>query len=86
MLPYFTSEVYSWADPENEDFGFKTGENSGLSYLKPAFPGHSTVTFIEAFPLVWMMGGSTHPMDQKSMVVIQFIRNSPSIQFLLGDK
>ena len=31
MLPYFTSEAYSWADPENEDFGFKTGEIFGLS-------------------------------------------------------
>ena len=30
MLPYFTAEAYSWADPENEDSGFKTGENSEL--------------------------------------------------------
>ena len=31
MLPYFTTEVYSWADPENDDSGFKTGEIFGLS-------------------------------------------------------
>jgi len=52
MLPYFTSEAYSWADPENDDSDFKTGENSELLYLKPAFPGHSTAIFIEVFPLV----------------------------------
>ena len=31
MLPSFTTEVYSWADPENDDSGFKSGENSRLS-------------------------------------------------------
>jgi len=31
MLPHVTMEVYSWADPENEDFGFKTGEIFRLS-------------------------------------------------------
>ena len=31
MLPSFTSEVYSWADPENDDSGFKTGVENGLS-------------------------------------------------------
>jgi len=31
MLPYFTVEAYSWADPENEDFGFKAGVKNELS-------------------------------------------------------
>ena len=40
MLPYFTSEVYSWTDPENDDSGFKTGEIFGLSTamcFRPSF-------------------------------------------------
>ena len=31
MLPCVTTEVYSWADPENDDSGFKTGVENGLS-------------------------------------------------------
>jgi len=31
MLPCVTTEAYSWADPENRNSGFKTGENSRLS-------------------------------------------------------
>ena len=31
MLPYVTSEAYSWADPVERNFGFKTGVENGLS-------------------------------------------------------
>jgi len=31
MLPSFTSEAYSWADPVERVFGFKTGVENGLS-------------------------------------------------------
>ena len=37
MLPHFTTEVYSWADPENEDSGFKTGVENGFSSWKRPF-------------------------------------------------
>ena len=30
MLPHFTTEAYSWADPENDDSGFKSGVENGL--------------------------------------------------------
>ena len=36
MLPYFTAEVYSWADPAEAVFGFKTGVENGL-FRFPAF-------------------------------------------------
>ena len=36
MLPHVTTEAYSWADPENEDSGFKTGVKNGLSsWIRP---------------------------------------------------
>jgi len=31
MLPHVTTEVYSWADPVEAFFGFKTGVENGLS-------------------------------------------------------
>ena len=34
MLPYFTTEAYSWADPAEAFFGFKTGVENGLSSWK----------------------------------------------------
>ena len=40
MLPFFTTEAYSWADPENDDSGFKTGEIFRLSTamcFRPSF-------------------------------------------------
>jgi len=40
MLPSFTSEVYSWADPAEAIFGFKTGEIFRLSTVicfRPSF-------------------------------------------------
>ena len=37
MLPHVTTEAYSWADPENEDFGFKTGVENGLSRFSLLF-------------------------------------------------
>ena len=30
MLPHFTTEAYSWADPVERDSGFKTGVKNGL--------------------------------------------------------
>jgi len=34
MLPHFTAEAYSWADPENDDSGFKTGVENCFSLIK----------------------------------------------------
>ena len=49
MLPHVTSEVYSWADPENANSGFKTGVENGLSsWRKPSsyqFPSFSKLSF-----------------------------------------
>ena len=38
MLPCVTSEVYSWADPENADFGFKTGQKNQTFVTPITFP------------------------------------------------
>ena len=36
MLPSVTAEAYSWADPAEAFFGFKTGVENGL-FRSPAF-------------------------------------------------
>ena len=49
MLPSFTTEVYSWADPENDNSGFKTGVKNGLSSWRRQssyqFPSFSKLPF-----------------------------------------
>ena len=38
MLPCVTAEAYSWADPENEDFGFKSGQENQTFVSWITFP------------------------------------------------
>ena len=39
MLPCVTAEAYSWADPAEAFFGFKTGVENGLSRFSLLFSG-----------------------------------------------
>ena len=81
MLPHVTSEAYSWADPSERIFGFKTGENSVLSRLKPAF-SRKFHSHLHRGLSVGLNGGWIHtrPMDPKSMVVIQSKHSASSQQ------
>ena len=38
MLPHVTTEAYSWANPAEAFFGFKTGVKNGLSWPRSPFP------------------------------------------------
>ena len=55
MLPHFTKEAYSWADPEERIFGFKSGQKNQTFV--------SWVTFLQVFPQTNQCESMTLMMD-----------------------